>query len=150
RGNSTVTQVLTQQQRDGDFSRNLLTTMTTADAMGRVFQRGQLFNPRSSRQITLANGTTRWIRDPYDGNIIPKTDFDPVALKMVANTTFMPLPNAPGQFNATGDPINNYVDSRSVKSDSDQVTTRIDHQFSPNDTIYGRFSYQDSRQYSPG
>jgi len=61
----------------------------------------------------------------------------------------MPLPNAAGQSTATGDILNNYIDSRSAKNDTDQVTTRIDHQFTPQDTLFGRFSFQDSRQYSP-
>src|SRR3989442_3944833 len=68
---------------------------------------------------------------------------------MVANAAFMPLPNAPGEFNATGDNLNNYLDSRASRNNSDQVTARIDRQFTPNDTLYGRVSFQDSRQYSP-
>src|SRR5215471_8938442 len=68
---------------------------------------------------------------------------------MVANTTFMPLPNAAGQSTATGDIINNYVDSRSNRNDTDQGTVRIDHQFTPKDTLFGRFSIQDGRQYTP-
>ena len=149
RGNSTVTQVLTPTQRAGDFSRYLQKTTTTPDAQGRVFQRGQLFDPRTSKQVTLPNGQLQWVRDPYVNNIIPVSQFDPVAAKMIANTTFMPLPNATGQSTATGDIIQNYVDSRSNKNDTDQVTTRIDHQFSPRNTLFGRFSLQDSRQYTP-
>ena len=149
RGGSTVTQVMTPEQRNGDFSRYLQTATTTPDALGRTFRRGQLFDPRSSRQVTASNGQLRWVRDPYENNIIPKSEFDPVAAKMVANTTFMPLPNAPGQFTAAGDNINNYIDSRSTRMDTDQVTARVDHQFTPRDTLYGRFSFQDSRQYSP-
>lgn len=149
RGGSTVTQVMTPDQRNGDFSRYLQTATTTADALGRTFRRGQLFDPRTSRQVTAANGQLRWVREPYAGNIIPKSQFDPVATKMVANTTFMPLPNAAGQSTATGDIINNFIDSRSNKDDTHQVTARIDHQITPNDTLYGRFSFQDSAQYSP-
>ena len=48
RGGSTVTQVLMPDQRNGDFSRFLQTATTTADAMGRTFRRGQIFDPRSS------------------------------------------------------------------------------------------------------
>src|SRR5205085_311750 len=107
RGNSTVTAVMMPDQRNGDFSRTLLTTQTVPDALGRTFRRGQLFDPRSSRQVTDSTGRLRFVRDPYVGNIIPKSQFDPVALQMVANTTFMPLPNAPGELNATNDIINN-------------------------------------------
>ena len=149
RGGSTVTQVLTPEQRNGNFSRFLQATLTTPDALGRRFQRGQLFNPRTSKQVTNSNGQLQWVRDPYVGNIIPKDQFDPVAAQMIADPAFMPLPNAAGQSTATGDIINNYIDSRSAKNDTDQVTTRIDHQFTPQDTLFGRFSFQDSRQYSP-
>ena len=149
RGGATVTQVLTPQQRNGDFSRNLLAATTSPDALGRTFQRGQIFDPRTSRQITAPNGQLRWVREPYMGNLVPKSHFDPVALKMVANTEFMPLPNAAGEANANGEILNNFIDSRSNKNDNDQITARVDHQFSPNDTIYGRFSFQDSRQYTP-
>ncbi|PWU02086.1 MAG: hypothetical protein C5B51_21600 [Terriglobia bacterium] len=149
RGGSTVTQVLTPAQRSGDFSQYLQKALTTPDALGRTFQRGQLFDPRTSRQVTAANGQLQWVRDPYAGNLIPQVQFDPVAAKMVANTTFMPLPNATGQSTATGDIINNYVDSRSNKNNTDQVAARIDHQFTAKDTLFGRFSLQDSRQYTP-
>ena len=117
--------------------------------MGRTFQRGQLFDPRSSRQVTDSTGRLRFVRDPYPGNIVPKTHFDPVALKMVGNAEFFPLPNAPGEMNAVGDNINNWVDSRSNKLDNELFSGRVDHQFTPNDTLYGRFSFQDSREYQP-
>ncbi len=149
RGGSTVTQVLTPAQRNGDFSRYLQTATATQDALGRTWQRGQLFDPRTSRQVTAPNGQLRWVRDPYLNNQIPLTHFDPVALQMVANPTFMPLPNATGQVTAAGDTINNYIDSRSSVNDTDQATARIDRQLTPNQTIFGRFSLQDSRQYSP-
>ena len=79
RGGSTVTQVMTPEQRSGDFSRYLQTATTAPDALGRTFRRGQLFDPRTSRQVTAANGQLRWVREPYLGNIIPRAQFDPVA-----------------------------------------------------------------------
>ena len=150
RGGATVTQVMTPDQRNGDFSRFLQTATTTADAMGRTFRRGQLFDPRSSRQVTALNGQLQYVRDPYAGEYYPeRSNSTPWRPRWSPTPTFMPLPNAPGQQTATGDIINNYIDSRSSKLDSDQVTARIDHQFTPNDTLYGRFSFQDSRQYTP-
>jgi len=146
RGGATVTQVPTAAQRNGDFSSTLLNTQTGADVLGRTYRRGQLFDPRSSTQ---APNSTRFVRTPYAGNIIPRTHFDPVAARMVANLEYMPLPNAPGEVNANGDTINNWLDSRSNKTDNELISGRIDHQFSPNDTLYGRFSYQDARDYTP-
>jgi len=75
--------------------------------------------------------------------------FRPVALKHGQHPTFMPLPNAAGQVDRHRRHPQHYIDSRSAKNDTDQVTTRIDHQFTPQDTLFGRFSFQDSRQYSP-
>jgi hypothetical protein len=69
---------------------------------------------------------------------------------MVANLEYMPLGNAAGERAANGDIINNWVDGRSAKNDNELVSGRIDHQFTPNDTVFGRFSYQDSRDYGPG
>ena len=146
RGGATVTQVPTAAQRSGDFSRTLLSTAAGTDALGRSWQRGQLFDAKSS---TLTQ-SGRYVRDPYVNNQIPLQHFDPVALKMVANTEFMPLPNAAGIFNAAGDNIENFLDSRSNLLDSEDFSGRIDHQFSDNDTIFGRYSFQDSRGYSPG
>ncbi len=150
RGGATVTQVPTAAQRGGDFSRTLLTANAPGtDALGRTFPRGQLFDAKTSRQVTDSSGRARFVRDPYPNNRIPVSQFDPVAARMAANTEFMPLPNAPGIFNANGDNLENFLDSRSAKSDNEQITGRIDHQFSPNDTLYGRFSFQDVRDYSP-
>ncbi|MGH9658277.1 MAG: hypothetical protein ACRD96_07015, partial [Bryobacteraceae bacterium] len=149
RGGATVTQVPTAAQRRGDFGQTLLPAATTADALGRTWTRGQLFDPRSSRQVTDSTGRLRFVRNVYPGNIMPRSHFDPVAARMVANNEFMPLPNAPGEFNANGDNINNWLDSRSNKLDNELMSGRIDHQFTPNDTLYGRLSFQDSRDYTP-
>ncbi len=150
-GRALINQVPTLAQRDGDFSQNLLTTAAGGtDGLGRSWRRGQLFDAKTSRQVTLANGTTRFVRDPFVGNIIPKSWWDPVAPRMVSNNEFMPLPNAPGITGANGDTLENYLDSRSNKSDNEQFSGRIDHQFSPNDTIYGRVSFVDGRSYNPG
>jgi hypothetical protein len=149
RGGATVTQVPTLAQRNGDFSQMLLAAEAGTDALGRTWRRGQLFDPKTSRQVMDASGRLRFVREPYVNNQIPRSHFDPVAAQMVANAEFMPLPNAPGIVNANGDNLNNWLDSRSAKLDSELFSGRIDHQFSDNDTIYGRFSFQDAREYIP-
>src|SRR6185295_18740999 len=102
RGAATITQVPTVAQRNGDFTQNLLTTNAGTDALGRQWRRGQLFDPLSSRQVRDSAGNLRFVREAFTGNIIPKARFDPVAAKIVANTSFMPLPNAPGIAVANG------------------------------------------------
>jgi hypothetical protein len=149
RGNATVATVPSVAQRGGDFSQNLLTTTTGADALGRTYRRGQIFDPRSSRSVTDSAGRPRFVRDPFVGNIIPQSRFDPVAAKILANSTFVPLPNTAGTIGSNGNPSNNFLDGRSLTSNFDQFSARIDHQFSPNDTVFGRFSFQDSNGFTP-
>ena len=73
--------------RNGDFS-NLITAenrlVTTAsgpyvDPLGRTIQSGTIFNPAD---FTIVNGQT--VRNPFPGNKIPITSFDPVAAKILA------------------------------------------------------------------
>ncbi|HZS49521.1 MAG TPA: TonB-dependent receptor [Bryobacterales bacterium] len=149
RGNATLATVPSIAQRNGDFSQNLLSGNTVPDALGRTWRRGQIFDPRSSTAVTDASGRTRFVRDPFINNQIPLSRFDPVAARMLANTSFIPLPNTSGSTGGNGNPSNNFQDGRSTTSSFDQFSARIDHQFSPNDTIFGRFSFQDSNGYAP-
>jgi len=149
RGNATVATVPSLAQRQGDFSQNLLTTTTTADALGRTYRRGQIFDPRSSTPVTDASGRARFVRTPFVGNIIPAARIDPVAAKIISDSTFVPLPNTTGTIGGNGNPSQNFLDGRSVTSNFDQFSARVDHQFSPNDTVFGRFSFQDSNGFNP-
>src|SRR5260221_604469 len=68
RGNATVATVPSLAQRSGDFSQNLLTATTGADALGRTYRRGQIFDPRSTTAVTDSIGRPRFVRDPFPGN----------------------------------------------------------------------------------
>jgi hypothetical protein len=149
RGNATLATVPSLAQRNGDFSQNLLTATTVADALGRTFRRGQIFDARSSRAVTDTSGRPRFVRDPFPGNIIPRDRFDPVAARILADPGFIPLPNTAGATGGNGNPSQNFQDGRSTRSNYDQLIARLDHQFSPNDTVFSRFSFQDSNAYSP-
>jgi hypothetical protein len=149
RGRSTVTTVPDADRRRGDFSRNLLTQRTVADALGRTWQRGQLFDPLSSRPVTDNRGQLRFVREPFTNNIIPLSRFDPTSLRVLSNTEFVPLPNAPGRETAAGDVVENFLDGRTLSNNFDQFSARIDHQASDNDTIYGRFTFNDSNNFNP-
>ncbi len=81
--------------RAGDFS-NVLTAesrlITTAggnatDALGRTIASGTIFDPNTQQ---VANG--RAYRDPFPGNRIPVSRFDPIALKVLA---LIPQPLGP-------------------------------------------------------
>ena len=149
RGNATVANMASVAQRSGDFSQNLVGGTTVADALGRTHARGTIFDPLSSTAVTTASGQTRYIRTPFEGNRIPRSRFDPVSARIVADTQFFPLPNDRGATASNGDPQQNFLDGRSRKDNFDQFSGRVDHQFSANDTVYGRFTFNDANSYNP-
>ncbi|MBI4474382.1 MAG: carboxypeptidase regulatory-like domain-containing protein, partial [Acidobacteria bacterium] len=83
------------------------------------------------------------IRDPrtgqaFPGNRIPSTRFSSIG-KAIAD--FYPAPNREG--------ANNYETSAPNIQETDIITVRMDHRFSDNHSIYGRFSWQDAYMESP-
>lgn len=149
RGAATLNGVPSLVQRGGDFSQNLLAATAGTDALGRQWRRGQIFDPHSSRQITDSAGRLRWVREAFPGNVIPRSRFDVVAARMVADPVFIPQPTAPGVTVANGDVVQNNPDGRSVVSNFDQFHTRVDHQLNSNNTFFGRFSYNDLFGFNP-
>jgi hypothetical protein len=78
----------TPEFKQGDFSRlfdpsytgnELSGTQIGTDALGRPILFGQIYDPRSTR--TAPDGST--IRDPFQGNMIPKSQWSPVATNIV-------------------------------------------------------------------
>jgi len=144
RGNTTLTTVPTEEQRRGDFSRNLTTQQLGTDALGRPIFRGAIYDPRTTRTV---NG--RIVRDAFPGNIILRDRFDPVAAKALALPSFFyPLPNVAGSFGSDGNPRLNYFDGRTRSNDFDQFNVRIDQLVSSKDTIFGRYSLNDADDFN--
>ncbi len=140
-GRVLTSNVPTVAQRNGDFSSSLgaplflqsgatvsATTTNTGvpinviDTSGNTIQArvGQIFR-RS------ANGDRR----AYAGNIIPLSELDPVARKLLDR---YPLPTATGA-------ANNYRRVGNERTNQDQFDVRLDHQFSDRRQIFGRFSF---------
>ncbi len=121
--NQTVNTVPSTEMLNGDFS--------FKDAPGGGFP---IYNPASTR---LVNGT--WTRDPIPGNIIPKSQFDPVAVKYLSIGIWQ-APNQPGAF-SRGGPSNNLLFNNTCRClHRDRWDEKIDHQFSANQKIYFRYS----------
>jgi hypothetical protein len=74
------------------------------------------------------------VRDPFPGNVIPVTRFDPVAVKAF---TFFPQPNA----GLPGAQTNNFVVAGNSTSDTYQWDSRIDHNFADWWRMFLRFSH---------
>ena len=122
RQSQTTTTVPTLAQRQGDFSQTFA-------------QNGQLiriFDPFTTR----ANPAGGFIRDQFAGNVIPADRMDPVARNVLR---YFPLPNQAGN-SVTG--TQNYFATGSAELNVDNIDGRIDHQFSNDQRMFGRYSYR--------
>jgi hypothetical protein len=118
---SRIASVPSLAQRSGDFSR----TFNNAG------QLNPIYDPATGRTV---NGA--WVRDAFPGNIIPANRIDPVGAK-IAN--IYPAPNIapPGAVNWQ----NNYQYPGFTQYFFPNVVTRIDHNFSDKQRVYGRYVY---------
>jgi hypothetical protein len=133
----------------GDLS-GILGPQIGTDALGRPVFQNQIYNPRTSRLVTDSRGRQVFVRDPYPNNQIPLSDFDPVALKILQSGLW-PAPNAEGTRDArTGNPRDNFFDNRPDVDTADQFFARIDHQFSPNNSVFLRYGLNDTEGRDPG
>ena len=114
--------VPTEKMRNGDFS-DLL----------RLGSQYQLYNPFTTRPHPTQAG--RFTRDPFPGNIIPSTLFNPVAQRIME---YFPLPNQAG----LADGQQNFQNPTAVAYETYYTATgRVDHNISSKHRIYGRFSW---------
>lgn len=74
---------------------------------------------------------------PFPGNIIPRSRFSKSAVNFLDR--FVPLPNFG----------NNFVAPLPSPKDGNQYLTRIDHELSQNDRLYGRYIYNGDYLFSP-
>lgn len=119
----------TELQRQGDFSQ-------TYNTSGQLMT---IYNPFD----TFVNAQGNIERRPFPGNKIPASMFDPVSLKALA---WFPLPNQPGH------PVtktNNWYNEGVNLSPSHQLNAKVDHNFTSNSRLTGRFSFGKSENTPP-
>ncbi|HTY61611.1 MAG TPA: carboxypeptidase-like regulatory domain-containing protein [Acidobacteriota bacterium] len=147
KGRTIAAQVPTRLMKKGDFSESF------ADLPAQ-----QIYNPFST-QIDSESG--QLIRDPFkcdsNGNpitptsaklqiggspcnIIPNSMIDPIAKQMIA---LLPNPNQTGIISG------NYISSPVQTLDDTKFALRLDHNFSANDTLFARFSYDQASSLLP-
>jgi hypothetical protein len=90
-----------------------------------------------------ASGSTASTRQPFAGNIIPLTRFDPVAQAAMA---YFPLPNRTGTLTNA----NNFIGSSRNQLNRDIVVGRLDHQLSQNDLLTARYYINDANTNNSG
>lgn len=102
---------------------------TPAQLNGNFAGGSVIFNPYST--VVAPNGTIA-SRVQFPGNQIPVNLLNPVALTLAK--ALYPAPNS------SGIPGVNFLNTASNINTSDQWSGRVDHQFSPNDNFYARYS----------
>lgn len=119
-----------------------------ADTLGRSFPRGTIFDPATTRSVTagtvdpvtgLVATRTGFVRDAFPGNRIPAGRIDANALKLM---NLYPEPNQPGL-------NNNYVVNRTQTDNTHAFDVRVDHNFSQNDRVFGRYSFSNNNKLRP-
>jgi hypothetical protein len=115
---------------------NFLNTSVPTPAIkrGDFSAEATIYDPLTGRQ----DGAT-FRRDPFPNRQIPVNRFDPVSARF--------LPAYPNPTN--GNLLNNYQTNLAQLQNWDQGDVRIDHQFTSNDNIFGRWSIQKTETIAP-
>ncbi len=119
----TTFSVPTADYRNGDFSSAITAAGTKnlgTDPLGRPIIANTIYDP-GTRQVA-PNGQT--VTNPFPGNIIPASRFDPIALKI---QNLIPLPScvAGPPCNATG-VVNNYQNTEPIARDTEAPSLKLD------------------------
>ena len=118
------------------FVRTLNTTIPTMAMRSGDFsgQSNAIFDPLTTRPQGAG-----FIRDQFAGNRIPAARFDPVMAKLI---NAYPTPQTSGL-------SNNYVSQLKQTQDWNQGDVRVDHQITPNDNFFARWSIQHTTTFAP-
>lgn len=122
------------------YNASAFTSVPTLDELNGNFNFGglgyQIYDPATTREV---NG--KWVSNPFVGNIIPASRFDPAVVKFLSHQPWDP-PNGQagsGQLTATG-PVQNYGATSTYFSYRTRYDTKIDHYFSERNRMFARFS----------
>jgi len=118
--------VPTALERAGDFSK-------TKDANGNLIV---IYDPSTTRLDPSAPaGTTRYIRSPFPGNVIPKERINSIATKLLS---YYPMPNQAGVGQSN---TNNFFSNAPGTNNNDRIDARLDHRLSDHQLIYAHLDW---------
>ncbi len=109
----------TAKMRTGDFS-----------------ETAPIYDPLTTRANPNGSG---FIRDQFAGNQIPSSRWDPISAKMIQA---YPTPTSSARFN-------NYLANLVQNQKWNQGDVRVDHQISPKDNLFARWSIQNTETRVP-
>ncbi|PYV15262.1 MAG: hypothetical protein DMG07_10220, partial [Acidobacteria bacterium] len=120
--------------RNGDFSNLLTGRVLATDPLGRSILEGAIYDPTMSR---IVDGKV--VRDPFPGNRIPTTRFDPIAAKI---QNLFPSPDP-----AYADRLVNNFERRFSYRRIEQIPSwKVDHNFSARNKLAVYFGMQRTRK----
>ena len=139
--NGTFQTLPTDAMRNGDFSQSLTGNFLldssgrqVLDPLGRPIAENAIYDPASRRTV---NGQS--VADPFPGNIIPVSRFDPVASKIQG---LIPHATFPGQL------VNNWNQNALSSKHQFIPAVKIDHAVTANDKLSFYWSEENTHQYS--
>ena len=133
----------------GDYQRTwirqgltILSTVPSINARNGVFTDSfpglpakLIYDPNTTRMVNGVN-----VRDAFPGNIIPASRLDPIAVKLL---NIFPAPTFTDRLGG------NYLSNPERIFDQNYFNTRFDHSFRERDLLFARFSFDNSKQFSP-
>jgi hypothetical protein len=127
--------------REKQGQTKVITVPTAAEKAGNFagVARNGIFDPATITPVQNANGTTTYTRTRFPDDIIPASRFDPLAARIV---NLYPNPQ-------TGGLVNNFIANPQKISNLDRGDIRIDHQISSRQSIFGRYSIDNSDLHIP-
>ena len=126
--------------REKQGQTKVITVPTVAEKTGNFagVARNGVFDPASTVAVNNG-GTITYTRTRFPNDIIPASRFDPLAARIVA---LYPDPQSSAL-------VNNYISNPQKLSNLDRGDIRIDHQITPNQTLFGRYSIDNSDLHIP-
>jgi hypothetical protein len=102
----------------------------------------KIYDPMTSRPCLPTENCrgSAYIRDPFPGNVIPRSRISPVGQKVLS---YFPAANGPDPKALTG----NYYTNTNGRYRYDQPMGRWDHNFSDFDKLYVLVTYQHGKEY---
>ena len=137
---TTLASTLTPAMMSGDFS-GVLGAQVGVDSLGRPEYANEIYDPFTSRPDPANPGQS--LRDPFPDNKIPTNRLNPASLLILQK--YYPAPN----LNVAEGVLPNFQFSGATTTDSDIFGFRLDHQITPNDSIFLRFNRSNQNKTSP-
>lgn len=125
------------QQHKEKLSETVIVTVPSAEMLAGNFSFGGRGLPIYNPFTTRLSGST-WTRDPFPGNVIPASLFDAVSKKVLDLKPWRAASDA-GTIQPTG-PVNNLTYNAGGGYDFQRYDAKIDHQFTSNHRLFGRYS----------